>query len=438
MTTDSCGRVSTQIQEARERSWQLLAGLSSQQLSPGYGKEVNPFLWELGHVAWFYEFFLLRQGEGLRPLDPGFDALYNSSQVAHDTRWSLQLPSLPETIGYLDRMVEAAGRLLTRPLVSKNTIYLARLSLYHHDMHNEAFTYMRQTLGYPQPLPGQNLGAADGLAQGSTDTSERGGDCELRGGEWLLGALAGAEEFVFDNEKWAHPVQVAPFRIARHAVTNGEYLAFVADDGYGRSRFWSPAGRRWLQEKGMEHPRYWRREANGDWLVRFFDRWQPLDPEQPVIHVCWHEAEAFCRWAGRRLPHEAEWEMAALQAGDGAAPTDKRRFPWGDTAPRPGHCNLDWRASGTVPVDRLPAGDSAAGCRQLVGNVWEWTAGDFGPFPGFVPDPYKDYSQPWFGTHKVLRGGSWGTRSRLIRGTWRNFFEPHRSDVFAGFRTCAA
>jgi len=165
-----------------------------------------------------------------------------------------------------------------------------------------------------------------------------------------------------------------------------------------------------------------------------------LEPELPVLHVNWYEAGAYCRWAGRRLPTESEWEMAA--SWDPATGC-KRRFPWGDGSPAPERANLNWRwgrsaaEAATLPVDALPAGDSPCGCRQMIGNVWEWTASDFLPYPGFVVDPYREYSEPWFGTHKVLRGGCWTTRSRLIRNGWRNFYRPERRDVWAGFRTCA-
>jgi len=159
-----------------------------------------------------------------------------------------------------------------------------------------------------------------------------------------------------------------------------------------------------------------------------------------VLHVNWFEADAYCRWVGRRLPTEVEWEMAACcePTPDGRSVTARKRlFPWGDDKPSPDRANLDWRAMGSVDVDALPAGDSAFGCRQMIGNVWEWTATDFGPYPGFAPGPYKEYSAPWFGDHKVLRGGCWVTRSGLIRNNYRNFYKPHRRDVWAGFRTCA-
>jgi iron(II)-dependent oxidoreductase len=247
---------------------------------------------------------------------------------------------------------------------------------------------------------------------------------EVPGARYRLGAERGSG-FVFDNEKWAHEVEVAPFRIARAPVTNAEFAAFVEGGGYRDERLWSEAGWRWRANCGAERPVYWEGPAH-----RRYHSLRPLPADHPVIHVNWYEAEAFGNWAGRRLPAEAEWELAA-------STPSKRRFPWGNQDPREAHANLDGRAGGTVPVAAHPEGDSAYGCRQMIGNVWEWTSTDFGPYPGFEIDPYKEYSQPWFGTHKVLRGGCWATRARLLRNTWRNFYTPDRRDIFAGFRTCA-
>jgi iron(II)-dependent oxidoreductase len=244
--------------------------------------------------------------------------------------------------------------------------------------------------------------------------------------------------FVFDNEKWAHAVDVAPFAMARAPVTNSEFLGFVREQGYQRQEFWSPEGWAWRQQSGADHPLYW--QDDGEWLRRNFDQWLPLEPYHPVLHVNWYEADAYCRWARRRLPTEAEWELAASAepTADGSGITaHNRRYPWRETPPTPELANMGWRSMGCIPVDALPASDSAFGCRQMIGNVWEWTQTDFGPFPGFVADPYADYSQPWFTGHKVLRGGCWTTRTRLVRNSWRNFYPPHRRDVWAGFRTCA-
>jgi iron(II)-dependent oxidoreductase len=313
-------------------------------------------------------------------------------------------------------------------------VYFVLLPVLHEDMHTEAFTYTRQTLGYPpprlSPVPGRAPAGGGGPLPG---------DAEIPGGTSLLGATPD-EPFVFDNEKWAHPVEVKPFALARAPVTQAEFAVFVHDDGYRRRELWSEEGWPWRETMGAEHPVYWQRVSNSGWLRRHFDKWVPLEADHPVIHVSWYEAEAYCRWAGRRLPTEAEWEVAAAAEPDpkgGCLSPRKRRFPWGDGPPHPEHANLDWHAMGCLDVGTLPAGDSAFGCRQMIGNVWEWTSSDFLPYPGFVVDPYKEYSAPWFGTRKVLRGGSWATRSRLLRNTWRNFYGPDRRDVWAGFRTCA-
>src|SRR5262249_39571233 len=221
-----------------------------------------------------------------------------------------------------------------------------------------------------------------------------------------------------------------------------EFAEFVDDGGYHRREWWTDEGWRWRERVNAEQPVYLRSAGEKGGERPVFDPRGPPEPHLPVIHVNWDESEAYCRWAKRRLPTEAEWEMAARyepapdRPGSGA---HDRRYPWGDEAPTPERANLDWRAltfGGCAPVNAFPAGDSALGVRQMIGNVWEWTATDFFPYPGFEPGPYKEYSAPWFGDHKVLRGGCWATRSRLIRNNYRNFYKPDRRDVWVGLRTC--
>ncbi|MSQ63990.1 MAG: ergothioneine biosynthesis protein EgtB [Betaproteobacteria bacterium] len=317
---------------------------------------VNPPLWEIGHVSWFQERWCLRSrtdGTLGGSILPDADALYDSSAVAHDTRWELPLPDLKATRAYGETVLEMVRERLAREPEGAALQYFVRLATFHEDMHAEAFHYTRQTLGYPDPDP---------ASHSSASPKE---DLEIKGGKILLGARP-SDGFVFDNEKWAHDLEIAPFRIARSPVTNSEYLVFVEQDGAA--------------------PRYWKKQ-DGGWLQRRFDRWLPLVPEEPVRHVSWNEAQAYCAWAKRRLPTETEWECANP--------------------------------------------------KLAYGQVWEWTESTFQPYPGFVPDPYKEYSAPWFGTHKVLRGGSFATPERLMRPTFRNFYTPERGDVFAGFRTCA-
>ncbi len=432
--------LSAWVCDARDRTLALVADLTDEQLLGPRLPIVNPLLWEIGHVAWFQERWVLRHAAGLPPIRADGDALYDSSAVPHDSRWDLPLPSRAETLAYLREVRDRVLACLAEWTPDAPELYFVRLAVFHEDMHDEAFTYTRQTHGYPAP---RAAWAGTPPTAGHAGVEPGGplpGDVEVPGGTFLLGALPGSEPFVFDNEKWAHPVEVRPFAIARAPVTQAEFAAFVDDGGYRRRDLWSEAGWRWREAAGAEHPVYWQRAVGGGWLRRDFDTWVPLEPHRPVIHVNWYEAEAYCRWAGRRLPTELEWEVAASAERDasGRLAPRRRRFPWGDDPPTPGRANLDGRAMGCADVGALAAGDSAFGCRQMIGNVWEWTASDFLPYPGFEPDPYKDYSQPWFGTHKVLRGGCWVTRARLLRNTWRNFYTPDRRDVWAGFRTCAA
>jgi iron(II)-dependent oxidoreductase len=431
------GSLADRLVEARAVTLDLVADLTDEQLLGPMLRIVNPPLWEIGHVAWFQERWALRHLRGLPSSRPDGDALYDSAAVAHDTRWYLLLPPRQETLAFMQEILDRVLDQLRTAPVDDDAVYFHLLALLHEYMHAEALAYTRQTHGYPPPLLSQYPDGSPGVAGGCTPTGgPLGGDAEVPGGRFLLGATPDGS-FVFDNEKWAHPVDVRPFRIARAAVTNAEFAAFVDDGGYAGEGCWSAAGWQWRQQARAEHPVYWERDASGRWLHRRFDQRAPLEPHLPVVHVNWYEAEAYCRWAGRRLPTEAEWEMAAAAEPAGDGTWRKRRFPWGDAPPTPDHANLDWRARGCVEVGALPAGDSYFGCRQMLGNVWEWTATAFGPYPGFVVDPYKEYSQPWFGNHKVLRGGAWTTRALLIRNTWRNFYTPDRRDVWAGFRTCA-
>jgi iron(II)-dependent oxidoreductase len=393
---------------------------------------VNPVLWEIGHVGWFHEYWTLRFSHGQAPLLAGADELWNSSTVAHNTRWNLDLPDRNATFAYLAKVQERQCEHLAHRDFPNPARYFYELAIRHEDMHVEALAYMRETLAYPPPA---GLGERPPPAAGALP-----GDADVPGGSWQLGATK-ADGFIFDNEKWAHGVELQPFRIARAAVSNREFAAFVEAGGYRIREFWSDAGWAWRERQGAERPIYWQSKSDGVWRWRRYDRTEDLALDAPVVFVNWYEAEAWCRWAKRRLPTEAEWEAAAIGEPGGAGgrylADVKRLWPWGEAAPRRHHANLDFSFEAPLDVAACAAGDSAFGCRQMVGNVWEWTACDFAPFPGFSADPYEDYSQPSFGRRKVLRGGCWATSARIARPTYRNFFPPDRNDIFSGFRTCA-
>jgi gamma-glutamyl hercynylcysteine S-oxide synthase len=437
------------LREVRERTLALIADLDEDQMIGPRLDIVNPLRWEIGHVAWFQEYWVLRYLNHRAPMLDSGDALYDSARVGHETRWDLPLPSKAQTISYMQRVLDQVVHLYDRKEkadeLTEDEAYFISLVLLHEDMHAEAITYTRQTLGYAAPrfkiveeiARPHSSGGVDEIRK-PTDVTDELGDALVPAGTLVLGSTPG-KRFLFDNEMSAHEVEIQSFAISRTAVTNAQYAAFVDDGGYERQKLWCDEAWRWCESIGAKHPTYWQ-FTEGKWLRRKFDEMVQLEDQLPVLHINWYEADAFCRWAGRRLPTEAEWEMAASAEptrDDRGISAHKRRFPWGDETPTPDRANLDWREMGCLDVRSLPAGDSAFGCRQMIGNAWEWTASAFQPYPGFIAGPYKEYSEPWFGNHKVLRGGCWATRSHLIHNTYRNFYTPDRRDVWAGFRTCA-
>jgi EgtB-related family protein len=335
-------------------------------------EELNPPLWELGHIGWFQAWWLQRNpqrhlGTGADPEVPRLpaepadaEALYHSSRVAHDSRWSLPLPDAVNTREHLRRQLDTALALLAETPETDEGLYFFRLALLHEDMHHEAALYMAQALDIPIDDPRWQLRALP----------EPPAPLAFAAGTWRLGSPAG-EGFAFDNECGAHEASAPACEIDAQVLRWADYLPFV-------------------EATGMAEPRYLRR-AEGRWQRRRHGAWKDLDLALPACHLTQHEALAWCRWAGRRLPTEAEWERAAI--------SEPERFRWGD--------------------------------------VWEWTASPFAPYPGFEAHPYRDYSAPWFDGRPVLRGASFMTQPRMRHPRYRNYFPPGRSDVPAGFRSCA-
>jgi iron(II)-dependent oxidoreductase len=352
--------------------------------------EFNPPLWELGHVGWFQSWWLARNpqralGTAADPVAPrrpagraGADALYDSSRVPHDSRWTLPLPDAMATRDDLSQQLQQTLALLRDAGEDDAALYFYRLALLHEDMHHEAALYMAHGLGVaiddarwlPQPLP------------------PPGPALHFDAAGWQLGSAGPG--FAFDNELQSHPVHMPAFGIDAQAVRWAEFLPFVEAGGYADARWWTDEGAAWLRQSGAVAPRDLRRDGN-TWLQRRHGAWQALDQRLAASHLNLHEALAWCRWAGRRLPTEAEWERAASTAG--------AAFRWGD--------------------------------------VWEWTASAFAPYPGFTAHPYRDYSAPWFDGRPVLRGASHLTQARMRHPRYRNYFTAARNDIAAGFRSCA-
>lgn len=438
------------LNQSRERVVELVCSLPEDQLAVPYHPGVNPPVWELGHSAFFYEYFILMALDQVSSYDPSMDEIWDSFHLDHEDRWSPTLfPARANTLKYVAFVYDAIlERIRHKPLTDRD-LYLYKYAIFHQNMHIESMIWCRQTVGYAPP-PGSAL-SSDGAAPVVEAAELPVGDARVPAGIYVIGmpsnsAHFAASDFGFDNEKPRFHIELPAFNISRTLVSNREFVAFVEAGGYDHQRYWTQGGQKWLRTPvdmafgtGAEphpqeprHPLYWR-HMNGRWQQRLFDRWVELEPDHPVTHVSYWEAEAYCNWAGRRLPTEYEWEAAALGNRPGQP---FRRFPWGDTMDAT-RVDMDGRRLAQVPVSAYPEGESVFGCRQMLGTVWEWTSSQFLPYDGFAVDMYPFMSTLQFGDHKTTRGGSCATSSLLIRGTYRQAYLPNRADVFVGFRTCA-
>lgn len=376
------------LQDARERTLRLFetfvaAGRDGSSPFTG-GGSVFP-RWELGHVAWFAEWFVLRKAKSSLPGDASIPSLlsrgddwFRTDTLVHSG--TLDLPARGPLKMYCHEVLDRVLDKLSRAGASDAELYPYRLALAHEDMWGERWSAACQLLGLALP---------PGLMQEDLATWAQ-GEIDFPGGTLRLGSEPGGG-FVFDNEQWAHDCYVPPFSMDSTLVDNAQFAQFVDAGGYGNTRYWSKAGLAWLRAQGREAPRFWQRDGR-KWTVSRFGREIALAPHEPVRHVNLYEAQAWCRWAGRRLPTEAEWEYAMLS----------------------GHRALRW------------------------GDLWEWTATPFEPYPGFEPGPWREYSLPCFATCQVLRGASFATHKRMQSVKFRNFLRPEEDVPFTGFRTCAA
>jgi ergothioneine biosynthesis protein EgtB len=372
--------------EARAATLRAALDLSDADWRVPYHAGIQPTAWDLAHVAWFAEFWMLRGPHRIgvdafvsadRPAElVGPDAVYDSARIGHRERWEVELYRRAELVERLERQLEACTAALARAGDADGDLYHARFALYHELMHCEALAWTRALLGHPAPA---------GLEPRRFEPRP---EVEVAAGRHHLGCRPTDGGFAFDNELPGREVELAAFAIDSAPVTNGEFRRFVEAGGYARAELWpGPAGA-WRARARRELPARWRRGASGALEERWFDAWRDLPDDLAVIHVNAFEAEAYCRFAGRRLPSAAEWEVAAP------------RLQWGN-------------------------------------SVWEWTADPFAPYPGFRPAPYHTYSAPWFHVQRELRGGSFAAHALLHGARYRNFFAEWRSDVFAGFRSAA-
>lgn len=415
------------LNRARARTYALTAVVDDDDLVRQHSPLMSPLVWDLTHVANQEELWLLRDVAGRDPMLPeAVDRMYDAFQNARADRPSLPLLEPAESRRYVrevrERVVEVVDRVAfdDRELTERGFVF--GMVIQHEQQHSETMLATHQLRRGAPVLTATDPPAPRAIAPG---------EVLVPGGTFAMGTSA--HPWALDNERPAHFVDIRSFWMDTHPVTNAAYQAFIADGGYDRERWWTAAGWRHRQEARLAAPLFWRREGDS-WLRRRFGHIEPLVPDEPVTHVSFHEAQAYARWAGRRLPTEAEWEYAARH--DPATGRD-RMYPWGDDEPTPDRANLGQRHLQPARIGAYPAGSSPLGIEQLIGDVWEWTSSDFRGYPGFRAWPYREYSEVFIGTdYKVLRGGSFGADPVACRGTFRNWDFPIRRQIFAGFR-CA-
>jgi iron(II)-dependent oxidoreductase len=421
-------RIVRQLGSARARTQQLTEAVSERDLVRQHSRLMSPLVWDLAHIGNQEELWLLRDVGGRDPiLSETVDRLYDAFTHPRADRPALPLLDPTASRRYVAEVRGRVTDLLERtPLHGRRLLdggFAFGMIVQHEQQHDETMLATHQLRegeavlhAPPPPAP-----------PGPRPT----GEVLVPGGPFVMGTSG--EPWSLDNERPAHPVQVASFWIDTVPVTNGDYRAFIEDGGYETARWWHPQGWEHRQQAGLTSPMFWTRQGAG-WLRRRFGRTEPLPDDEPVQHVCWYEADAYARWAGRRLPTEAEWEKAARHDPGGGR---SRRYPWGDDDPTPARANLGQRHLQPAPVGAYPAGASPLGVHQLIGDVWEWTSSTFSGYPGFVAWPYREYSEVFFGKdYRVLRGGSFGSDPVAVRATFRNWDYPIRRQIFAGFR-CA-
>ncbi|WP_432752298.1 ergothioneine biosynthesis protein EgtB [Streptomyces sp. JL2001] len=411
---------------ARERTALLTSCVEDDELVAQHSPLMSPLVWDLAHIGNQEEQWLWRAVAGRDALRPEIDSLYDAFEHPRASRPTLPLLPPAEARAYASDVrgrvldVLAGTALAGAPLVEAGFAF--GMIAQHEQQHDETMLITHQLRTGPAALTAP--------PPPRTDTGALPSEVLVPGGPFTMGTSD--EPWALDNERPAHTRVVPSFFVDTVPVTNGAYMAFVADGGYTDERWWQAEGWAQIRQHGIGAPLFWRR-SGGQWLRRRFGVTEPVPEDEPVVHVSWYEADAYARWAGRRLPTEAEWEKAARHD---PATGRSRRYPWGDADPTPAHANLGQRHLRPAPAGGYPEGASPLGVRQLIGDVWEWTSSDFLPYPGFTAFPYKEYSEVFFGpAHKVLRGGSFAVDQVACRGTFRNWDLPVRRQIFSGFRT---
>ena len=422
------------LDDARARTRALVDALSAEQLTTQHSPLMSPIVWDVAHIAHFEELWLLRELAGDAPTDPRFDDIYDAFRHGRAERSGLDTLDPTEAAAFAATVRARVIAAPTRPPSSDVVAALLRddfvysMVVRHEHQHVETILATVQLMATGHPSA-----AGEGPGRASAAGFDRDAEVLIPAGPFVMGTDTDAA--AYDNERPAHAVDLPAFFIDQTPTTNAEFVRFISAGGYDDARHWCPEGWAWREQADRRHPEFWADTPKG-WVRTRFGRTEPVPPHEPVQHISWYEADAFARWAGKRLPTEAEWEKAASwDPGEGIGM--KHQVPWADRGECPaalwGH-TARW---GPDEVGAHPEGATSTGVLDLLGGVWEWTASDFGPYPGFASFPYPEYSEVFFGSeYKVLRGGSWATSPHAISTTFRNWDYPIRRQIFSGVR-CA-
>jgi gamma-glutamyl hercynylcysteine S-oxide synthase len=406
------------LAEARERTLALVEPICEEDLERVHSTLMSPLVWDLGHIAAFEDLWLVHRFGGEEMVRPDLAGVYDAFETPRPDRGELPFLRCAEARAYLAEVRERALAATARLGTGDGLVH--ELVIRHEQQHNET---MLQAICLAR-LDHEPVARAPTPPAPATHTGLE--LVEVPGGPFELGAAS--EGFAYDNERPRHRVALASFRIGRTPVTNASWRTFAEGGGYERREWWSDEAWHWKEQYDITHPLNWTDDGR-EWRIGGME---PIDPDKPVVHVSWFEADAFARAHGARLPTEAEWEKAATWDQEAEV---KLEWPWGSEPPGRERANLDQLAFGPAPAGAFPRGAAPCGCLGMVGDVWEWTSSDFGGYPGFVAHPYREYSEVFFGdAYKVLRGGSWATRGRVAAPTFRNWDFPQRRQLFAGVR----
>ncbi len=426
MTTfDLRSSIAEALERSRDRSTLLTDAVDDDDLVRQHSKLMSPLVWDLAHIGNQEELWLVRDVGGREPVRQDIDELYDAFQHPRAERPALPLLNPVEARTYVREVRDKVFDVLDRtPLEGRELVdngFAFGMIVQHEQQHDETMLGTHQLRTGPAVLDAPPT---------PTPVAPVSGEIHIPAGEFVMGTST--DPWALDNERPAHPVRLPGFVIDAAPVTNAQYLEFIADGGYRRQELWSERGWAHRAEADLIAPQFWEQDGGGNWWRRVFGTMSRVRPQQPVVHVCWFEAQAYATWAGKRLPTEAEWEKTArFDPATGRS----RRYPWGDADPDETTANLGQRHLEPAEVGAYPAGASPAGVHQLVGDVWEWTSSDFHPYPGFEAFPYHEYSEVFFGgDYKMLRGGSFGADQVACRGTFRNWDHPIRRQIFSGFR----